>query len=173
MSMSVIEHIEVGSGGAASITFSSIPATYTDLYVVFSVRTSESATDGGVNIIFNGDSTNRSRRVLYGTGSGQGTAADSTLSVDITANTATSNTFANTGVYIANYRSSNAKSLSYDSVTENNATRAIQTITAGLWNDTSAITSLEIAGGAYTILEYSSATLFGITAGSDGTTTVS
>ena len=34
MKKTLIERIEVGSGGQASITFSAIPGTYTDLFLV-------------------------------------------------------------------------------------------------------------------------------------------
>ena len=40
MSMTVIEHIEVGSGGAAEIEFDAIPADYTDLMILLSSRQS-------------------------------------------------------------------------------------------------------------------------------------
>ena len=55
---------------------------------------------------------------------------------------------------------------------ENNVTEGYQQIAAGLYNSTSAVSSIEIASGG-SFVEYSSATLYGITAGSDGTTAVS
>jgi hypothetical protein len=39
----IIASVTVGSGGAANIEFTSIPATYTDLVVLFSARTDRSA----------------------------------------------------------------------------------------------------------------------------------
>jgi hypothetical protein len=67
--------------------------------------------------------------------------------------------------------------MSVDLVTENNASgafSAMQRIVAALWNDTDPITSIEFdADAATNYKQYSSVTLYGITAGSDGTTIVS
>jgi len=173
MSMTVIEHIEVGSGGQASITFSAIPADFTDLYIVVSAR-GEFASDYDVFDIYpNGSSTNDTFRVLRGNGSSATSETDAFIRVRYSANNATANTFGNASIYIPNYRASAAKSFSIDAVTENNATQAFQEITAGLWNVTDAITSITLQSILGEFAEYSSATLYGITAGSDGTTTVS
>jgi hypothetical protein len=75
----------------------------------------------------------------------------------------TSNTFANTSLYIPNYAGATNKSYSMDAVTENNATLAGQTIGAALWSNTAAITSIEIASNFGTNLsQYSSFALYGI-----------
>jgi hypothetical protein len=42
----IISSVTVGSGGAANIEFTSIPATYTDLYVLASIRSNRSGTYG-------------------------------------------------------------------------------------------------------------------------------
>jgi hypothetical protein len=176
MSMTVIEHIEVGSGGAASITFSSIPADYTDLYLVFTGRSSRvSPTTDDVVVQLNSDATNQQTRWLWGSGSSTLSATDTQpLIGEYPTSTYTANTFGSYQVYIPNYTSSNPKSFSAEGVGENNATAAYQLIAAGLYNDTDAITSILIKTGSASNLEqYSSATLYGITAGSDGTTTVS
>ena len=168
MSMTVIEHIEVGSGGAASITFTSIPQTYTDLYLVCSLR---SATTAAETFLYpNGSTSNLSARFLRGSGSGADSSA--VLRWYSSYSTQTANTFSNMTAYFPNYAGSTAKSYSADSVAENNATLAFQTINAGLWNDTTPISSLtiDISGD---FVQYSSATLYGITAGSSGGVTVS
>jgi hypothetical protein len=169
----VIQHIEVPSGGQASILFSSIPATYTDLLLVYSGR-QETATGASVYINPNQLTTNQSTKYLEGEGSG--TPASGTLARIFTADTpsnATANTFSNTMVYIPNYAGSTNKSFSIDSVSENNATTAYQRISAGLWSVTDAITSLEIIMPSGDIEQYSSATLYGIAKGSSGGVTVS
>lgn len=172
MKKTLIERIEVGSGGAASITFSSIPQTYTDLYLIFSARATQATTTSKVNIVLNADATNQSRRVLYGDGSSTGSGSASNLEIDINGDSSTASSFSNSLVIIPNYAGSSAKSISNDSVHENNATTALQVLNAGLWNDTSAITSLSIVASSGSIVQYSSASLYGVTAGSDGTTTV-
>jgi len=58
----------VGSGGAADITFNTIPSTYTDLCVKISSRSNRSATDDFLKIWFNGLTTNLSHRSLNGNG---------------------------------------------------------------------------------------------------------
>ena len=177
MKKTLIERIEVGSGGAASITFSSIPTdgTYTDLYLIFSMDSNRSPGVGeSVKVQFNGSAANFTGRYLYSYGSGNvsGTATN-LLAGSITGN-ATANTMGNSSLYIPNFASSNYKSFSLDASAENNATEAYLVTQAGLWSNTAAITSINLAPDSGTLLtEYSSASLYGITAGNDGITTVS
>ena len=177
--MQVIEHIEVGAGGAASITFTSIPQTYTDLYVLASLRSDRAANPVDVLVMqLNGSSANLTTRRLFGNSSTTGSNSYTTGRIGLTdASTATTNTFGSVSIQIPNYTSANAKSASIDNISENNsgaANEAFQEITAFLWNDTSAVTSLELIPDLGTnFVQYSSATLYGITAGSDGTTAVS
>lgn len=142
----LINSVTVGAGGAASIDFTSIPSTYTDLVLKMSIRTNRASTDDLLNFNFNGVSTNQSSRWLQGNGS---TASSGTYGsnlylawVDAASNTAS--TFGNAEMYISNYTSSNFKSISTDGVLENNATLAISGMTAGLWSSTAAITSIAI-----------------------------
>jgi len=173
-----IAQIEVPSGGQASIEFSSIPQTYTDLLIVHSLRSNRAdATGDNLKMSINGQGfgTNITTRTLYGTGSGVGsfTAVVSAGGVTATSN-GTSNTFGNNRIYIPNYTSSVAKSISVDGVGENNGTESYQYISASLWNQTAAITSIELdPDDGSLLLEYSSATLWGITKGSSGGVSVS
>ena len=172
MSMTVIEHIEVGSGGAASIVFDLIPDTYTDLYLVCSLRSSRAGNiDDIIGCDINGSSANFTTRYLYGSGSSV-TSGTSQFVFFSTAASSTSNTFSNGELYIPNYAGSTNKSISVNNVSENNATGAYMNITAQLWAQTAAITSLTLVTN-HGFVQYSSATLFGITAGSSGGVTVS
>jgi len=159
----LIEHIEVGSGGASSIVLDEIASDYADLYLVLSGRSTDSETWSYVNLSFNGSTSNRSDRQLYGYGSGTGSTSSTNGNFALVnaANT-TSNTFGSMSLYIPNYAGSSAKSVSIDSVTEQNATSAYQRINAFLWNDTSAITSITLTPSAGNFAEFSSATLYGI-----------
>lgn len=173
--MDLIQTVTVGSGGSASITFGSggtLPQTYTDLALVFSCRVSVS--DGGLRLRVNGSTANLATRLLYGNGSSATSATDTTYLGSVANSGWTANTFGNGSLYIANYTSNVAKSFSADIVDENNGTTGIQWLTAGLFNSSSAITSLELfnAGGG-NFVQYSSASLYGILKGSDGVTTVS
>jgi len=169
--MKAIETVTVPSGGASSITFSNIPQTYTDLYVVLSVRSDRNYTNDSLGLKPNNSTSNRSGRTLQGSGS----AASSTTTTGeiayaaLNGNTATSSTFSNISVYCPNYTSSNYKSFSADGVMETNATGADMSLNAWLWSDTSAITSLvfyPIVGSNF--VQYSTATLYGITSAGYG-----
>jgi hypothetical protein len=158
----------VGSGGASSIDFTSIPSTYTDLCVKLSLRSTGDVVN--TSIRFNGSTSGYSMRYLTGDGSSasSGTTGGDTyfLTYGINASSFTSNSFANTELYIPNYTGSANKSMSMDAVTENNATTAFASLVAHLWSNTSAITSIGISafpwGGLNNIAQHSTATLYGI-----------
>ena len=175
--MQAIETVTVGSGGAASIEFMAIgdiPATFTDLKIVVSLRSDYSGGDEGALIGFNGSTSNLSYRRLYAVPS-VGSSSGSTGLFGLTpANSVTANTFSSAEIYIPNYRSSANKSYSATNVTENNGSTAFIDLVAGLWSQTAAITSIKLSldRGGNKFVEHSTATLYGILAGSDGTTTV-
>jgi hypothetical protein len=160
-----IATVTVGAGGVSSIDFTSIPATYTDLCVKVSARTTTS--DGSdswkyLTIAFNGASTNRSSRFLFGNGSTTGSASDTTIYAWVNGHNATANTFGNMEVYIPNYAGSTSKSLSADIVTENNATGAYANLEAGLWASSAAINQVTFNLDTGNFVQYSTATLYGI-----------
>ena len=160
--------VVVGSGGVSSVTFSSIPATYTDLIIKMSARVSYAASRMNVNLQLNGSSASiYSNIVLSGSGgstsSGSNYTGTNEIYLDeINANTSTANSFSNVEIYFPNYTSSANKSLSADSVYENNATEAYQVFTAGLWSSTAAITSINLAPGAGSFAQYSTFYLYGV-----------
>ncbi len=159
--MVALQTVTVGAGGSASISFTSIPQTYTDLKLVISPRNTAANNYG--TITFNGSSSSFSRRILYGTGSSTAsTAPNNAESLTINDSGTTASTFANYEMYIPNYASSNYKSFSIDSVTENNGTVAYQIMHAGVWSNTAAITSLTITAAGGNLAEYSTATLYGV-----------
>lgn len=173
--MKLIQHQELGSN-QASFVFNSIPQTYTDLVLVFSARSNRtSAPVDTVRARFNGITTGYSYQALEGTGSGYGSFTGSSFNAGICATDAcTANTFGSTTLYITNYTSGVAKSATADGISENSATGANQFITGSLWTGTAPITSIEIAPETGTeFKQFSSATLFGITKGSNGIVTIS
>ncbi len=161
-----IASVTVGAGGAANIAFNSIPSTYTDLVLLTSARSATGSGNwDGVYVSFNGTSvtTNHSTRRLYGFSST--VASDSSLPYAgiIPTSGVTANTFGNGSMYIPNYAGSNNKSVSVDAVTENNSVNAINFLTAGLWSNTAAITSITLTTESGTnFVQYSTATLYGI-----------
>jgi hypothetical protein len=160
---------------AASIEFTSIPQDGTDLVVLVSSRSDGAFTSSELDISFNGSTSNFTARYLYGSGSAAGSTTDTTLVGVSTGANATSNTFGNATIYISNYAGSTNKSISTDSVGENNATSAFQAIAATLWSQTAAITSLTLRldSGARNFVAGSTASLYKITKGSDGIVTTS
>ena len=159
-----IATVTVGSGGAASIEFTSIPATYTDLVVKLSARGTNAAVSIAPILYFNNDTSAGSFRSLVGNGSA---ASSSNASGYIDAGVipsanATSSTFGNFELYIPNYTGSTNKSVSSDSVTENNATEAYANLRALLWSNTAAINAIKFTLGAGNYAQYSTATLYGI-----------
>jgi hypothetical protein len=137
----------VGSGGVASVTFSSIAATYTDLLVKVSARDTVASSRGAFSIRFNGSSafnySIKELRDVDGAASSTGVTAQSEIDGGrTTGSTATASTFGNVEIYIPNYAGSTAKSVSIDNVTENNSTTYYSNLTAGLWSLTNAITSI-------------------------------
>jgi hypothetical protein len=155
--------VTVGSGGAASIDFTSIPSTYTDLVLVLSGRTNRSANGDDISISFNGSTSNFSSKFLYGNGASAASFSSTGLAGIIGAGSDTANTFGNMQVYIPNYAGSTNKSYSIDSVNENNATTAFASFLAGLWSNTAAITQITFtSNNAANFVQYSTASLYGI-----------
>ena len=153
----------VGAGGAASVTLSSIPSTYTDLKVVVSARCTSTG-DFRAYVYPNGASTNLNSTNLYGTGSspGSNTYSNGAIGFFINANDETASTFGNGELYFSNYASSNYKSFSIDGVTENNGTTTFCGLSAGLWSNTSAVTSLTLQPTSGSFIQYSTFYLYGI-----------
>jgi hypothetical protein len=163
-----ISTVTVGSGGAATISFTSIPQTYTDLLILNSLRVDY---DGGNSWIdgiftFNGTTTNYSEKFQFGDGSTTGQSSQSStglkwagFAVD---SGSTANVFSNNSLYIRNYTTNKYKSSSSESVTENNNANAQQSLHSGLWSNSAAITQITITPGFGSFVQYSTATLYGI-----------
>jgi hypothetical protein len=159
----------VGSGGVASVTFSSIPATYTDLLIRASARGEYAGAITDFGIAFNGGNmisdTQYTLITLYTNATTPTSFTRAAFGYNhlfyIPGSTATANTFANGDIYIPNYTSSTNKTTSTDGVMENNVTNNYNALTAGLRSNTAAITSITLS--AYLDLaEYSTFTLYGI-----------
>lgn len=166
--------VTVGSGGAASMSFSSIPATYTDLLIKVSGRSTRNAFVG-TNLVMqlNSATTNYTYRVLEGIPGisvSSGTQANYTTSAIVVGALSqlnnTASTFGSNEIYIPNYAGSAYKSISAEGVSETNDTSNVLTMSAGLWSDTSAITSISlkpfVGATFYDFTQYSTATLYGI-----------
>lgn len=156
----LISSYTVGSGGAADITFSSIPATYTDLVLKVNLR----STLGGDYFLFsfNNTSANFSARYIYWENTSVSSASLARYGGRINTTYSTASTFASSEIYIPNYAGSAYKSYSSDSVSEGNTTAAPGSLVAGLWSDTSAINQISLLPSAANFAQYSTAYLYGV-----------
>jgi hypothetical protein len=158
-----IQTVTVGAGGAANIEFTSIPQTYTDLKIVYSLRSNDTNANGGNFFYFqfnNTGFTGLSAKILGGNGSTTNSGTGS-LYAFMNPSDFTASTFSNGEFYMPNYTSANNKSYSIDSANENNATSNIN-LGAGLWSNTAAVTSVKFAPYSGSFVQYSSATLYGV-----------
>ena len=166
MAYELIETIEVGAGGAASIEFTSIPQDGVDLLLVTSVRLST----GNSPFLYwraNSDSgSNYTHRRLSGDGSTASSGSSSGTTQGwigrVSGGSDTANTAGNTATYFSNYTSTANKSISSDAVAENNATYAEQYIIASSYTTSSPISSLSVIPASGTIEQYSTASLYKI-----------
>jgi hypothetical protein len=149
------------SSAAASYTFSSIPATYTDLVLIASPITI--AADN-LMMQFNGDTAaNYSTTILFGTGSTAGSARQSNTAVPYLGYYAGSGTTANKNITIINIMNYSNSTTYKTSVTRaNNASDGVDAIVQ-LWRNTAAITSILLKQtGANNLQAGTVFTLYGI-----------
>jgi hypothetical protein len=156
-----IQTVTVGSGGAASIDFTSIPQTYTDLKIVVSAR---GTYDNSILAEFNGVTTGYSTRFFRGNGSTAASSTSSELRVGVlNPSSYTASVFSISEIYIPNYTSGNEKSILVESANENNATTNYMFMNAGLSTATAAITSIKLKNDdSDNFAQYSTATLYGV-----------
>jgi len=158
------------STSASSVTFSSIPQTYTDIRIFISARGTGPYTNTNLKMqVGNGtvSTSGYSEKMVYtsnGTTAasyGQSAQAQSDLQYFPLA-TSTANTFSNNDIYIPNYTGSTAKSFSIDSASEYNAPAAVLAMDAGLSSNTSAINIITFTPNAGNFAQYSTFYLYGI-----------
>ena len=152
----------VGSGGAASIDFSSIPNTYTDLVLVYSLRSTVSSPYANNLLRFNGSTSSYNMIRLYGDGSSASSYSNTDIFDVSDGDTATSNSFGSGKYYIPRYAGNTYKSALGDSAQEQNASTAQLLLNAGLWSNTSAITQITLVPTSGTYKQYSTAYLYGV-----------
>ena len=154
--------VTVGAGGTPSVTFTTIPSTYTDLRILASARNNASSVVNVILLSFNGSTSNFTGREVSGNGSAAGSSTVTRWGGLINGGNSTSSTFASTDLYIPNYAGSTFKSFSVDSVHENNNSEAYAYLIAGLWSDTSAINEITLASSSGNLVQYSTFALYGI-----------
>jgi hypothetical protein len=163
----------VGAGGAANITFSSIPSTFTDLIIKISGRDNrEGQILDDIRIIVNNNTSAvyAMTRIIAVPTSGvfSGTTGSGATEAGVgfvTAETASAQVFGNTDIYISNYASSAPKSGTIDGVSENNAAISGLVFNALYINTTDPITSIQLkpfSVFANIFYEHTTAYLYGV-----------
>lgn len=160
------EHIEtqsVGSGGAASVTFSSIPGTYKHLQLRAFVPFAS-----GVNSValqFNGDTgSNYTFHQIYGTGSAAGSNAATSATKAGLGITSTGSPYGSVAVidlldYVSTSKYKTARSLTG---TDSNGAGVVS-LRSSLWLSTNAISSILVAfDNAVNLPQYSTFSLYGV-----------
>ena len=167
-----IAETTVGVGGAATIDFTSIPATFTHLKLIGNVR-GENATFSDFPLVrVNNDSVNN-YSWLYHISSGNtamgnpvGTVATNSIRLGLVeADNASADSFGIFLVLIANYANTNMNketlSQAFDT-SDNNAIRLHLTHDGGLWDSPAAINRITFFLSAADIAEFSKVSLYGI-----------
>ena len=162
----------VGSGGASSITFSSIPSTYQHLQIRGIARITDPGADrDSIKLQFNSDSgSNYARHSLWGSGSSVSAyAAASTpyiLLTDFAAGNATASIFGAAVTDILDYANTNKYTTvrSLGGVDLNAAVTVYDGLNSGLWMNTAAVTTITLTPfSGYNFAQYTQFALYGIT----------
>jgi hypothetical protein len=160
------------ASSAASVTFSSIPATYTDLILRVSAQTNRTTYADYLLMTVNSISSGYSETQLQGQGSTASSSNASaspvfgytnSLEVNGVSGSSASN-FGSMEIYMPSYTASQNKPMSVTSMVENNsATQNYVTTSAFLLASTAAITSITLAcNSSYQFSIGSSFYLYGI-----------
>ena len=162
-----IASVTVGSGGVASVTFSSIPQTYTDLLIKGSARSLRASDEDGMAFGINGGgATNWLLLSANGSSASSGTLSSLGFGAAfvgrIPGANATANTFGSFELYLPNYTSNTAKSYSTDAVTENNGTTAYMSFLAAYQSSTATVSSVILLASNANLAQNSTFTLYGI-----------
>jgi len=175
----LIQTITLGSA-ASSIEFTSIPQTFTDLVILCSLRGTSAGVHNASAMYFNSAASDS--RAVQVNGDGTSTPAVTALGTqnyigwgNATGTASTANVFGSGQIYIPNYTGNQRKTISAESVSENNSSNWGQGgIAAGFSTKSAAITLINIyvvLGGNW--VAGSTISLYGILKGSDGITTAS
>lgn len=152
------------TGSQASVVFSTIPSTYTDLVIQVSARSTEIDNASSLRVYFNADTANIGVKELRNIGSSTATYSLNYAQAGyVSASQSTTNTFGSATIYVPNCKSGNYKISSGDisspsaTVSEN-----YNVISSRLWSVSSAITSITVAPSLGSWVQHSGFYLYGI-----------
>lgn len=165
--MESIATVSVGSGGASSIEFTSIPGTYQHLQIRYVLRGDRSGGFTNVQVQFNGDTgANYARHLLRGDG-GSPAAFGSSDIINYqytSAAGATASVFGAGIIDILDYGStSKTKTVRALSGYDSNGSGYVA-LSSGLWNSTSATTSLKLLPDTGNWVQHCTVALYGLRA---------
>ena len=154
------------SSSAASVTFSAIPATFTDLVLRCSTRDTNAAQWVSAFLQVNSTTSSYSYTYLRGNGSAVVSQFDTAQAKFFVANNngsgSTSSTYASFEIYIPNYAGTTNKVISSNAAGEDNSTSPVYLANiAGLLSNTAAVTSLTVLAST-SFLSTSSFYLYGL-----------
>lgn len=157
----------------SAIVISGIPQAATDLYVVASIRCS---TKNEISFRINGNNTNfSSRRIqIINTTIGTNAQADNEL-YGAVPNSYTAGNFSSFTAHILGYSNTGVKSVYSEASTIQTSSVGVSGFAGSRWLLTDPVTSIELHGADGALDEFlvgSTVSLYTITAGSDGTTTI-
>lgn len=160
-----IATVTVGSGGAANVTFSSIPSTYTHLQIRYITR--NEAVNDAMLLNFNNDSTNSNyaKHQLRGNGSAASAVGQASIVPELP-------TVPYSGITANVYNATIVDILDYANTSKNTTLRALGGydangsgaiwLTSGLWMNTAAVSTIKLYAESGDIAEYSQFALYGI-----------
>jgi hypothetical protein len=162
-----IATVTVGSGGAANVEFTSIPATYTHLQVRGIGRSTRTATIDDLGIRINSDTgSNYAYHILRGDGASVIAAAGATQTTGyagrIAAASATSSVFGVAVIDILDYANTNKyKTIRGLAGSDNNGNGNVE-FGSTLWMNTNAITNILLYPPSFNFAQYTHFALYGI-----------
>ena len=165
--MTLISSQVLGST-ASTVTFSSIPQTYSNLKLVSSSRADGGGSNDAIEMQFNSDTTTNYSWTYLISSSGSASSGRTSNNpyfgqIIIDGSASTSNVFGSADIYISNYTLSSTKQLISFSTQENNsATAASIWLIAQYYRGTSPITSITLIANGDNFIANSSFYLYGI-----------
>ena len=165
-----IQTVTVGSGGQASISFTSIPSTYKHLQIRCIMKKAGTGNDSFSLMTLNSDTGNNyATHYLLGTGAvalaGANAPSISSIYAGVTWGTGSSfssSTFSAAVIDILDYTNTN-KNTTVRTLTGTDGNGAGQVdLNSGVWLNTAAVTTINIAGNGGNFNEYSQFALYGI-----------
>ena len=167
MAYELIERVEAGAAGVASVTFSSIPQDGNDLFLLVSARTT-STSPRSIRATVAGDTGANYTWHRLESDSGGLSVSDVTTNYFFfgqdNSSDSLADSFGNTGIYIANYTKSGDIAAWSDTLSVDTGSDWELGIYGNRYTGTNAITSLNVFVSAGVWSQYSSFSLYKVTA---------